>query len=368
MKKNKPEYTFETPDFLAGGGEMGELMRSTDWAKTPLGSVENWPSSLRTVVRIMLTSRQPIWVGWGPQLINLYNDPYQSILGGKHPQAFGQPVSKVWKEIWKDIDPMLSHVMNKNEGTYVESQLLIMERNGYPEETYYTFSYSPVPGDEDGVGGIICANTEDTQRVIGERQLASLRELAAQTVDARTVTEACRASARALAANPYDIPFAALYLVEEDKRLLSLATTIGIDEHQAIVSNLLSFEETALCSVSELIQKRELWVSPELGNHFLDLPRGAWDAAPQQVAAVPIIQSGHAGILGVLVVGLNPYRLLMIITSGFWILFPDKLPPGLSTPSRMKKNVSAPKPWLSWIEPKPFFLAILATSSAPRSH
>jgi hypothetical protein len=119
----------------------------------------------------MLTSRQPFWIGWGKQLIYLYNDPYKTIIGGKHPHALGRPVQDVWQEIRDVIAPMLSTAMAGDEGTYVESQLLIMERYGYREETYYTFSYSPIPDDAGGSGGIICANTDDTRRVIGERQL-----------------------------------------------------------------------------------------------------------------------------------------------------------------------------------------------------
>ena len=144
-------------------------MRAFDWDATPLGPPQYWPQSLKTAVRIMLTSRQPIWVGWGAEMIYLYNDPYLSIIGGKHPDALGQPVAKVWHEIWGEIEPMLSSAMS-GDGTFVEEQLLIMERHGYPEETYYTFSYSPIPNDDGvGAGGIICANSEDTARVYSER-------------------------------------------------------------------------------------------------------------------------------------------------------------------------------------------------------
>src|SRR6187399_2478073 len=163
-------------DFLSGGGEMGERIRSFDWSQTPLGEPENWEQSLKTCVHIMLTSSQPIWIGWGKDLIKLYNDPYKAIVGGKHPQALGQPASVVWKDIWSDIEPMLNKVMNDDEGTYVESQLLIMERYGYPEETYYTFSYTPVLGNDGKPAGMICYNTADTERRINERLLQTLRQ------------------------------------------------------------------------------------------------------------------------------------------------------------------------------------------------
>jgi hypothetical protein len=105
-------------EFLTGGGELGARMRAMDWTATALGPAESWPRSLKTAVRIMLTSRQPMWIGWGPQLIYLYNDPYKSIIGGKHPEALGRPTSEVWREIWSDVGPRIERVMRDNEGTY----------------------------------------------------------------------------------------------------------------------------------------------------------------------------------------------------------------------------------------------------------
>src|SRR3954447_22655087 len=196
--------------FLLGGGEMGARMRAMDWAKTSLGPAEQWPQSLKTAVRIMLTSRQAMFVWWGESLINLYNDAYKAIVGGKHPEALGQPASVVWREIWDEVAPRARRTMEGNQGTYDEALLLIMERHGYQEETYYTFSYSPVPNDQGGPGGIICANTDDTRRIIGERRLALLRELAARTAEARTWQDAFALGGEALATDDRDLPFALL--------------------------------------------------------------------------------------------------------------------------------------------------------------
>ena len=215
-------------DFLAGGGELGILIRAMDWVSSPLGPVENWPRALRTAVRITLTSRQPMFVWWGEQLINLYNDAYRSILGGKHPHALGQPANVVWREIWDQVEPRVRSVMSGDSGTYDESLLLIMERYGYPEETYYTFSYSPVPNDDGCTGGIFCANTDDTQRIVGERQLALLRELVSQTADAPTIEQACTLSAASLATDTRDLPFALIYLSSPDHRRITLAGASGI--------------------------------------------------------------------------------------------------------------------------------------------
>ena len=153
---------------LAGGGELGALMRAMDWSRTALGPVESWPQALRTSVRILLTSRQPMFVWWGDELINLYNDAYKTIVGGKHPQALGQPASVVWREIWDQVGPRAKSAMTANEGTYDEALLLIMERHGYREETYYTFSYSPVPSDT-GRPGASSAPTRTTRSASSAR-------------------------------------------------------------------------------------------------------------------------------------------------------------------------------------------------------
>lgn len=194
--------------FLTGGGQTGALIRSIDWSKTSLGPAELWPQSLKTCVRIILTSSQPMFVWWGKDLINIYNDAYIDILQGKHPNAMGEKAGIVWEEIWKDLEPKVQSCIQKNEGTYDEALLLIMHRNGYAEETYYTFSYSPVPGDDGNPAGILCANTDDTERIIGERQLRTLKDLGKQLTDVKTDEEIFLKSIRVLENNPHDFPFA----------------------------------------------------------------------------------------------------------------------------------------------------------------
>jgi PAS domain S-box-containing protein len=285
-------------DFLAGGGEMGERMRALDWENTPLGPPAQWPRSLKTAVRIMLTSRQAMWIGWGPELVYLYNDPYKSIIGGKHPDALGKPTSYVWREIWSDISPRIQTVMRNNVGTYDEALLLVMERTGYPEETYYTFSYSPIPDDDGGVGGLICANTDDTQRVLRERQLALLQRLAADTANARTFAEACTRSMVALTENPFDFPFAGIYLRNEEQ--MTLAATAGIDPSHSWMN----------ASAWPLAQaQRGIVLVDRLPSFRGRPPQGGWDRPPKQGVAVPIAAPGRSGIAGVLVAGLNPLRL-----------------------------------------------------------
>jgi signal transduction histidine kinase/CheY-like chemotaxis protein len=287
---------------------MGALLRRFDWSRSPLGSPNDWPQSLKTAIRIMLTSRQPIWIGWGDELIFFYNDAYKSIIGGKHPDALGRPTSQVWREIWPEIGPMLATAMGGVEGTYVEEQLLIMERNGYPEETYYTFSYSPIPDDGGNPGGIICANTDDTKRVIGERQLALLKELAAQTTDARNWQEVCAQAAGALATNGEDIVFAVIYMVEPDLQTLKLVASTGLAGHRAAPDVLPA--NGSIWPVEEIFETSRDCLELELdGPAHADLPTGAWDVTPKRAALLRIAPAGETGRTGILIAGLSPFRL-----------------------------------------------------------
>ncbi len=299
--------TATAPSFLAGGGELGARMREFDWHNNPLGPPEHWPQSLKTAVRIMLTSSQPIWIGWGAQLIYLYNDPYKSIIGAKHPWALGRPTREVWSEIREEIEPLLETAMQGDEGTYVEEQLLIMERNGYPEETYYTFSYSPIPDDQGRAGGIICANTDDTARVIGERQITLLKELAARTGDARSTTDACQRSAEAIATDARDFPFAAIYLRDEEG--FRLAASAGIEAGHPAAPERMPAEGSTLWPLERAHATEQPQLCETLPFEEGSLPNGDWDRPVDKAAVFPIYSSGEEGASGALVVGLNPVRL-----------------------------------------------------------
>lgn len=161
--------------FLAGGGQMGSMMRAHVWTTSPLGPHENWPQSLKTAVSLMLNSLYPMFIAWGPDQVFLYNDAYRPILGSKHPDALGRPFPAVWPEIWDNIEPIVQQAY-AGQATFHENFHLVMERNGYPEDTWYTFSYSPVRDESGGVGGMFCACQETTATVVAERRLASENE------------------------------------------------------------------------------------------------------------------------------------------------------------------------------------------------
>jgi signal transduction histidine kinase/DNA-binding response OmpR family regulator len=291
-----------------GGGELGERMRAFDWSGTSLGPVARWPQSLKTCVRIVLTSRQPMFVWWGEELINLYNDAYRPIVGGKHPAALGQPASAVWREIWDQVAPRAERAMRGNQGTYDEALLLIMERHGYQEETYYTFSYSPVPNERGGTGGILCANTDDTRRIIGERRLTVLRELAARTVDARRPEDACARAAEALATERRDVPFALVYLAEAGGAgALELAGAAGISRGHAAAPARIDAATDAPWPVAQVLRDHRARLVDPLPRLAGELPTGAWAQPPSRAVVWPLAPA-QAGREGALIVGLNPFR------------------------------------------------------------
>jgi PAS domain S-box-containing protein len=195
---------------------MQERVEQFDWASTSIGPRDLWPQSLRTSVSICLASRFPILIWWGPELIKIYNDAYAPILGAKEPHALGAPGREVWPEIWPVIGPMLDQVLNEGRATWSDDQLLLMERHGYQEETYFTFSDSPSLDESGGVGGIFTAVFETTNRVLGERRLDTLRQLAARASISRSVEEACLAAIEIFGSNPKDVPFGAIYLRRDD--------------------------------------------------------------------------------------------------------------------------------------------------------
>ena len=302
------------PDLFGGNAEMSRLMRAHDWSATPVGPVGGWPQALKIVVRILLDSRYAMWLGWGPEFTFFYNDAYaQMTLGAKHPWALGRSAREVWAEIWDDIGPRAESVVREGQATWDERLLLFLERQGFPEETYHTFSYSPVPDDLGGVGGMLCVVTEDTERTIGERRLKTLRELAARTTDEqKSAEEACQTAARTLAANPQDLPFVLLYLIDGDGCTARLAGATGLPAGSSVAPASMVLQEGdvpdtlwPLCRVwqtghAEVVTGIQDWLAP--------FSVGVYPESPHTAAVLPIRKSGQDRLAGFLLAGISPRR------------------------------------------------------------
>lgn len=294
---------------FAGGGEMGELVRTFRWQDTSLGPISSWPQSLRTAVQIILHSRYAMFIWWGGELLNLYNDPYRAFLGVKHPAALGRSAREVWSEIWDQIGPRTEAVLLRGESTFDKALPLMMARHGYIEETYFTFSYSPLPADDGRIGGIFCAVTEETDAVIGERRLTLLREVTAAMADARTPVEGCDAAARRLEGARRDLPFSLLYVLEADGKTLTLAGQAGIAAgHPAAAPSMSLSDAGAAWPFRRVLETGEPVLVKNLAERFADLPQGEWNEPPQTAVLLPLAQQGQKRPAGVLIAGLNPHR------------------------------------------------------------
>lgn len=209
---------------LAHGSEMGRSIAEFDWSKNPLGDPAGWPDALRSAVSICLTTRFPALVVWGPELIKIYNDGYRSILGtAKHPGALGAPVREVWPELWDYIGPLFADVMRTAVPTWHEDERLVIERNGYPEECFFTFSYSPV-FDGDAVGGVLDLVYETTGEIVSRRRLEAVTTLKDALAEAAQVTDACVAAVRALSEHQEDVRTVDVYLRIEQEPVLLAST------------------------------------------------------------------------------------------------------------------------------------------------
>ncbi|PSL48351.1 phospho-acceptor domain-containing protein [Chitinophaga niastensis] len=322
--------------FLSGGGETGALIRSFNWTDSPIGSMDEWPQPLKTCIRIILTSRQPMFIWWGKELINIYNDAYKTVVGGKHPAALGQPAAMVWAEIWDEIGPRLDNAIHKSEGTYDEALLLIMHRNGYPEETYYTFSYCPIPDDKGDTAGILCANTDDTQRILLERELRTFKDITRFNTKSDTQTSVYTHTLQALAENKQDIPFAAFYALHKEGGLTG-TTLDGLSE-KVFPQFTHIYDAGLLWPVKEAISLNRPLLVEGLTAKFGVLPAGAWKQVPDNGLVIPVWQSGQPAPYGVLIAGLNPFRQLDEKYQSFFQLICDQFAAGISSVKALEEE------------------------------
>lgn len=168
--------------FLSDGGEMGAAIRAHDWSKTSLGPMEDWPQSLKSVTRMVLTSKQPMCFFWGPELLNFFNDAYRPMLGKRAAYALGMPFKELWSDVWEDVLPFTRQAL-AGEGTWTENLPLVMTRNGFEEKAYFTFSYSPLHDDDGRVVGLLDIATETTKAVIDRDALNTANKALADSID-----------------------------------------------------------------------------------------------------------------------------------------------------------------------------------------
>ncbi|MFK3731713.1 SpoIIE family protein phosphatase [Streptomyces sp. NPDC088090] len=313
---------------FAADQEIGPDLAAVDWAATPLGPPDGWPQSLRTAVSILLSSRFSMWLAWGPELTFFCNAAYRrDTLGRKYPWALGRPVREVWAEIWEDVRPRIESVL-AGSATWDEALLLFLRRSGFPEESYHTFSYSPLRDDDGRVVGVLCVVSEETDRVIAERRMSTLRDLGSDSRALLTEQELVVFAGRQMEHNAEDLPFTLTYLFEEDGSA-RLAGTTGIAAGHPAAPEVLAAGDTSAPWPARAPDRQETALVVLDGPAHEALPCGAWSERPTHALIVPLLDRGAAPY-GFLVAALNRYRPLDEDYRGFVELVAGHLAAGIS--------------------------------------
>ncbi|WNG18397.1 ATP-binding protein [Cystobacter fuscus] len=298
-------------DWLSGGGAMGELIRSMDWSTTPLGPVESWPQSLRTTVSLCLSSTFPILIAWGPERVQIYNDAYRPICGAKHPQSMGQR----FNECWASALPAVGAVVDRAQagtGSYLENLPMILDRYGYLEEAFMTFSFSPIRDETGNVGGLFHPITETTDKMLSARRTQALQHLAARLGDVKSLAEVGERLSQAAGESVLDLPFLLYYQFDEAGRHARLLGGTGLaPDSVARPAGLdLGGPDAPCWPLARVLESRRMEPVEDLRSRF-----GAWscepyEEPPHQALLIPLQPVGAASPTGCLVAGVSVRRAL----------------------------------------------------------
>jgi len=302
--------TSQAYDWIAGGGEMGKLIRGMDWSSTPLGPIESWPQSLRSAVSILLPSKAQIAMFWGPDLITLYNDAYRPVLGKKHPRALGLPGREVWSELWESgLRDLFEGVLRTGEAFWAGDHPFYMERFGFPEETFFDISYDPIRDETGSVAGLFCIVSETTARVISDRRLRTLGDLSlSAAAETKSVEEACRTATEILSRNQHDIPFALVYLLDESGKRARLMGTSGLEPGTAAAPISVELADSKEWPFAAVMRSNHAVEMTDVIQRYGELSGGVWPEATHTARVMAIRASGQDRPTGFLVAGVSPRR------------------------------------------------------------
>lgn len=307
-------------DWLVDGGKMGELIRSMDWARTPLGPIESWPQSLRTTVSLCLASKFPISLAWGPKHVQIYNDGYWPLCGEKHPHSMGQDFSECWASAWPVIGEAFTRAL-AGQTSFLEDQRLFLDRNGYLEETFFTFSFSPIR-DETGVAGLFHPVTETTSRMLSERRARALRDLATRAGTALTPEEVCTLAAQTLADYQLDLPFVLFYLFEDKNHEARFIASAGLPDASTASPALVSMvtDEKSSWPFVDVARSGHAQHVNDLEARFGRFSCGEYPESQKEALALPLTPPGCKRPIGVIVAGISPRLELSETYRGFYDL------------------------------------------------
>ncbi len=285
---------------------MGSLIRSMDWSTTSLGAVANWPQSLRTTVSICLASDLPICVIWGSGLVQLYNDAYRVICGDKHPRSMGQNFPECWKEAWPVIGQAHDCALTGDKA-FLETQHTFLERHGFLEECFFTFSFSPIRDETGRVGGLFHPVIEMTTQMLSERRTRALRDLASQTSNAESVSAALALSAQILAGYDLDLPFVLFYALEPHGDQARLVGATGLSADVVASLSVVSLtEQQAVWPLEAVVRSGSAVQVDDVRQRISRVCAGLHPELPNAALAIPIIPPGADRPVAIFIAAVSP--------------------------------------------------------------
>ena len=329
MVANKTE---KLEQFLTGGGEMGKLIQSIDWSKNPLGPMKNWPQSLRTTVSLCLSSTFPILIAWGPEYIQIYNDSYRPICGSKHPEAMGQN----FKVCWETALPVVGNAFDlgqQGEGTYIKNQRMFLDRNGYLEEAFMTFSFAPIRDESGEVGGIFHPITETTDNMLSARRTQALIDLGTAIGKAKSIQQIGSITAEKYDDYVLDIPFILFYKYEKGAQKIKLVSAAGLPTNTKLTPEIIDIDQENLLifPFENVLKSGKCLVVNNIHKHFDACNCLPYPENPNAAVILPLYISGQTEIYGFIVAGVSARRTLDKDYMNFYDLLANSYNTAIST-------------------------------------
>ncbi|WP_169064117.1 chemotaxis protein CheB [Geodermatophilus dictyosporus] len=301
----RPRTEVEAVEALFGGpGHARAELRGIEWSTTPLGPVASWSASLRALVRAVLDTEFPMFLMWGPELVQIGNDAYAPTLGTKRMQ--GLPVRTTWPELWDVVGPRFERIRRTGEPVFARDAEFSPNRRGFVEEAYFTYCYSALH-DDGHLAGVLETSLETTARVLADRRLATLRALATSGVGAESLPSTCDRAIRTLEQNPRDVPFALVYLSEPTRGTAHLCASTGVEPGSGVAPRTLSTRAgDAAWPVGRVLADGTPLLVDDLGTRFAAFHAGPWPEGPRAAVLLPIRPVTDEPPIGVLVAGFSP--------------------------------------------------------------
>jgi len=308
-------------DWIVAGGEMGQLIRSMDWSRTPLGARESWPQSLRTTINICLASDLPICIIWGPGLVQIYNDGYRVICGDKHPRSMGQNFPECWRDAWPVIGAAHDSALAGNTA-FLENQHIFLERHGYTEECFFTLSFSPILDEAGRLAGLFHPVIEMTPKMLGDRRTRTLRDMATRTGHAKSIAEALTLTTETLAGYELDLPFVLIYRLDEVKKVGRLIAATGLSAGMTAAPELVDLAAPGNSSwpLAEVSLAGAVVQVDDVEQRFGKICSGPFPEFIKAAVLLPIMPPGAERPIAVVVAGISPRLSANEMYRGFYDL------------------------------------------------